>query len=71
MVIKVRVVTNSSSPGVEAFEGGLKVRVKARPIEGKANEEVVKLLAQHFKKHKSQVRIVKGFEAKNKFVEMV
>ena len=71
MIVQVRVVANSQRPGVEQFEQGLKVRVKAKPIEGKANEEVVKLVAAHFKVAKSSVRIVSGATSKRKTVEII
>lgn len=50
--------------------GLLKISVKAPAKEGKANEAVVKLLAEHFKVPKSNVIIKSGLKSKNKIVEI-
>jgi hypothetical protein len=47
-----------------------KVLVKAPAREGKANEAVIKLLAEHFKVRKSNVKIIRGLKSKNKIIEI-
>lgn len=42
----------------------------APPVEGKANELLLKLLAKHFGVSKSQVTIVSGAKARQKIVEI-
>ena len=44
--------------------------VKAKPEKGKANEELVKKLAWHFKVPISSVRIVSGRTSRNKVIEI-
>ncbi|MBI3587911.1 DUF167 domain-containing protein [Candidatus Micrarchaeota archaeon] len=68
MLIEIRVVANSSKPGVERFEGGLKVRVRAKPIEGKANAEVIGLVADFLKVPKNRVAIMRGRASKRKVI---
>ncbi len=46
----------------------LKVRVTAPPEDGKANEAVIKLLAEHFKVSKSSIDIVSGWTSRQKVV---
>ncbi len=46
------------------------VGIKAKPQEGKANEELMKKLARHFKVPVSSVRIVSGRTSKRKVVEI-
>lgn len=70
MILDVRVSTNSSKPGVEDCGEYLKVRVKAKPIGGRANMEVVKLIAGHFKARESQVTILRGAGDRRKTVEI-
>jgi hypothetical protein len=48
--------------------GELRVRVKAPPHEGRANEAVIETLAAHFNIPKSRVAIVGGFKSKTKIV---
>jgi uncharacterized protein len=41
-------------------DGSWTAKVKAQPIGGKANEALIKLIADHFELRKSQVRLVSG-----------
>lgn len=42
------------------------VSVKERPVEGRANEAITKLLAEYFKVSRSQVRLLSGATSKRK-----
>ncbi|KND48649.1 MAG: hypothetical protein AB200_02900 [Parcubacteria bacterium C7867-005] len=46
------------------------VRTKALPVEGKANEAITKLLAEHFKVSRSQVRLIRGATSKQKVFDI-
>jgi len=46
------------------------VSVKERPVEGRANEAITKLLAEHFKVSRSQVRLISGATSKRKVFEI-
>ena len=43
----------------------------SKPERGKANRELVKKLAKHFKVSSSQVRIVSGLKSRRKIVEVL
>jgi uncharacterized protein len=47
-------------------DGALKVRVAAPPVEGAANEELVRFLARHFGVPARDVEIVAGHSSKTK-----
>ena len=70
MKIQVKVKPNSKTEelGREGDSFILKVKEPAR--EGKANQAVIKLLAEHFSVPKSQVRILSGFKSRNKVIEV-
>jgi hypothetical protein len=70
MKIHVKVKPNSRTEEVSHEGAGFVVKVKEPPKEGKANQAVIKLLAEHFGVSKSQVRILSGFRSKNKVVEV-
>ena len=71
MRIEVLVKPNSKKQGVEKLgEGQYRVAVHAPPIEGKANEAVIELLAKYFKTRKSAIQIVRGHKGKQKWVEI-
>ncbi len=47
-----------------------RVSVKELPVEGRANEAIVRVLAEHFKVPKSRVRILAGQSSREKIVEI-
>ena len=51
-------------------DGTLKLRVRARALEGRANEAVEKLLAERLAVKRSQVRVARGGAARLKSVEI-
>jgi len=71
MRIQVRVRPNSRTEEVSQEGDSFIVKVKEPPKEGKANQAVIKLLAEHFGVAKSRVRILSGLKSKNKVVEVV
>jgi uncharacterized protein (TIGR00251 family) len=70
MKIQVKVKPNSKAEELSREGDSFIVKVKEPPKEGKANQAVVKLLAQHFGIPQSQVRILSGFRSKNKVIEV-
>ncbi len=48
----------------------LRVRVTAPPVDSKANEAVVKLLAEQLEVSRSAVRILRGLTSRSKVVEV-
>jgi uncharacterized protein (TIGR00251 family) len=68
-IITVRVTPNASQNSVIEIDGSTyRVRLTRSPIDGKANEQLICLLAQHFKTVKSNIQIKKGLTSKNKLV---
>lgn len=53
---------------IKISDGAFKIRLKSAPKKGKANQELVKLLAQYFEISKNQVKIVRGQKSKNKII---
>ena len=69
MTITVTVKPNSKSIVVEKITDLIyKMRLTATPIDGKANRQLIEVLADYFKVSKSQVRIKSGKTAKTKVV---
>lgn len=52
------------------YDGALKVRLAAPPVEGAANEELVRFLARLLGVPKTAVRVVSGDTGRNKIVEV-
>ena len=70
MKIQVKVKPNSKTEEVSQEGDSFIIKVKEPPKEGKANQAVIKLLAEHFGVPKSQVRILSGFRSRNKLIEV-
>jgi uncharacterized protein (TIGR00251 family) len=71
MKIKVKVKPNSKTEELSREGDSFIVNVKEPPKEGKANQAVIKLLAEHFGVPQSQVRILNGLKNRNKVIEVV
>jgi uncharacterized protein len=70
MNIEVRVIPGAKRREIKRDGGGLKVKLLARPLEGKANRELVQYLADTFSVRKSDVRILSGEKERRKLVSI-
>lgn len=71
MKISVQVKTNSKVESVEVIADGVyQVRVRTPPIDGKANERVRELLAEHLKCPKRSMILISGMKSKKKIFEI-
>ena len=71
MKISVQVKPNARKDEVVVREDGVYVvKVSVPPIEGRANERLIEVLAAHFKKPKRSIEILIGARGKNKIVEI-
>jgi uncharacterized protein len=69
--VTVKVKPNSRISALEPAEGRpWLARLKSAPIDGKANEELIALLAEHFQCRKSAVSIKSGVTARVKVVRI-
>ena len=67
----VKVKPNSKQQSIEEQpDGSLKVHLKSSPVDGKANQELIVLLAKKFKVSKSAIGIKSGLSSRNKLVEV-
>ncbi|MGB8344158.1 MAG: DUF167 domain-containing protein [Ktedonobacteraceae bacterium] len=70
MLITVRVIPRSSKNEIAWEQGGLKVRLTAAPVDGAANEALIRLLAKQFGLHQRAIRVVRGATSRQKVLEM-
>jgi uncharacterized protein len=52
------------------LDGVLKIRLAAPPVEGRANEELIRLLAELFDAPRQRIAILSGQTSKNKVVSV-
>lgn len=71
MEIHVTVTPNAREAAVLRIDDlNYKVKVNAKPADGKANARLMAILAEYFKVSKSRIRIIRGFTSRNKVVEV-
>ena len=71
MIIQLKVKPNSRASRLEQQEDGTWLaQLKSPPVDGKANEELIALVAKHFKRPKSEVSIKSGASTRVKLVQI-
>lgn len=72
MIIEITVKPNSKKgPLIEPrADGSLVLYVREIPIENKVNNNIIKLIAGHFKISKSNVTILRGHKSRKKIIEI-
>ncbi|MBN3033845.1 MAG: DUF167 domain-containing protein [Candidatus Saganbacteria bacterium] len=70
MMISVRVVPRARQNKVVEEADRLKVYLTAPPVEGKANEALIEVLAKHFGVKKRRLRLLRGEKGRDKVVEL-
>jgi len=71
LTFKVRVVPRASrSEIVGEHDGALRVRIAAPPVDGAANEELVRTLAEAFQVSRKAIEIVAGHTSKLKTIRV-
>lgn len=71
MRIKVRVTPRATLHEViKLSDGTLRVKLKSPPVKGKANRELIEVLASYYKVPRDRVSIVSGFTRPQKIVEI-
>ena len=69
--LSVRIQPRASKNEIIRMEdGGLKIRLTAPPVDGAANEALIRFLADTFSVPKAQIEIVSGHTSKNKIVRI-
>lgn len=72
MRIYIKVTPRSSkNEVVKITEGEYKVRLTAPPVDGAANEMLIRVLSDYFKVAKSNITIVGGKSARIKIVDIL
>lgn len=66
LVIKIKIVPNSSKNDIIIEDGFIKVKVTAQPIENRANKALIEFLSKSFKIPKTSIKILKGETSKEK-----
>lgn len=67
-VLTLRISPNTSKNKIIKTPEGIKIKITAQPIDGKANKALVEFLSKQFKVPKSYFEIIRGETSKDKSV---
>jgi uncharacterized protein len=71
VILRVKVKPRArSSSLIQETDGSWRAQVKSSPVDGKANEELVALIATHFKCRKADVVIKSGASGRIKLIKV-
>lgn len=71
LTLNIKVELRSSKSGIVGpYGNSLKVKLTSPPVDGKANKELIEVLAKGFGITKKDVEIVSGQSSKNKIVRL-
>lgn len=66
IIVKLKISPNASKNEIIKTEDGVKVKITAQPVDGKANKCLLEFLAKTFKVPKTSIEIIKGETSKEK-----
>ena len=66
LLIKIKIVPNSSKNDIVLEDEFIKVKITAQPIENKANKALIEFLSKRFKIPKTSIEIIRGDTSKEK-----
>lgn len=71
LYLSVKVTPGASREVIgPAADGVLNVKLTARPVDGKANQALIKAIAKHLKVRKSAIEIIRGEKSRIKTVRI-
>ena len=69
--LSMQVLPNAKKTEVVGLiDGVLKIRLQAQPLEGQANEELIRFIATKMKLPKKQISVVRGLTSQQKMIEI-
>lgn len=71
MIISVRVIPRAKINRVEVqSDGTLRVHTTTTPTDGKATNDVIKMLAEHYNVPKTSIKLLRGATSRDKVFEI-
>ncbi len=68
IILTLRISPNASKNEIIKEDAGIKVKITAQPIDGKANKALIEFLSKQFKIPKSYFEIIRGETSKDKTI---
>ncbi len=69
--ISVKIIPGSKEDRIMAENGVIKIKLKAKPVDGKANKYLISFLSKILKTPKSKILIIRGEKSREKLLEIL
>lgn len=67
LIIQIRVIPRAASNAIQGVHGEtLKIRLQAPPVDGKANQSLIRFLAKEWHVSRAHIKILSGETGRNK-----
>ncbi len=71
ILLPVKVITKAKNNKIIGWQGEfLKIQINTSPVKGKANDQLINLLADYLDLPKKQITIVRGNTTKTKYIDL-
>ncbi|NLE65577.1 MAG: DUF167 domain-containing protein [Elusimicrobia bacterium] len=70
MLLSIKVIPGARKCEVVEDQGQMKAYVRAPALDGRANEALRDLLAEHFSVRPSRIEIIKGLKSRTKLIKI-
>jgi uncharacterized protein (TIGR00251 family) len=67
-MVSFKISPNAKKNEIIKDESGIKIKITAQPVEGKANKALIEFLSKQFKIPKTSIKIVKGETSNDKTI---
>lgn len=68
LILQIRISPNASKNEIIKNDDGIKVKITAQPVDGKANKALIEFLSKQFKVPKTSFEIIRGETSKDKTI---
>lgn len=68
VIINCKISPNASKNEIIKTDDGIKIKITAQPVDGKANKALIEFLSKQLKIPKTSIEILKGHTSKEKTV---
>lgn len=68
IIASIKISPNAKKNEIIKDDNGIKIKITAQPIDGKANKTLIEFLSKNFKIPKTSIKIIKGETAKEKTI---
>lgn len=68
LIIRLKISPNASKNEIIRSSDGIKIKITAQPIDGKANKCLIEFISKKYKIPKSSIEIVRGETSKEKTI---